>query len=137
MPPIVAIISLGGILMLLSGFTWLMFRMGGFRLTPRERRNWLVTAAILLVWILFLALAGPLPPIAVLGLYVGTIGIGIWSWRTGRFRLDRVPVDARDEAARRRAWMRSHRGRLVAMTAAFTFLMLVWVLAVVLITRPA
>ena len=137
MNPLVALVSLGGVLLLLSGFVWLVFRMGAFRPVARERRNWILTAGLVIAWVVVLAFAGPLPPFAVFGLYAATIIIGLWSWRTGRLRLDAVPDDARAEVARRRAWMRSHRGRLIGMTVAFTLLMLVWVLAVVLITRPA
>jgi hypothetical protein len=136
MTPVLIVVTLGGVLVLLSGFVSVLYRLGGFQLTARERRSWTVTGAVLLAWVVLLAFIGPLPPPLALVLTAGSVLMFVWAWRTGRFRLDRMPADAREEVARRREWMRTHAGLLVALWIGFTVSMVVWVLAVVILTRP-
>jgi len=136
MTPVVMLVTLGGILLLVAGFIWLLFRLGGFHLTGRERRNWAILGAALLALIVGLAVLGPLPPSVLLVLNAGALGLAFWSWRTGRFRVDAVPADSREEAARRREWMRTHSGLLIGLGTVLTVLVVVWALAVVLVTRP-
>ena len=76
-------------------------------MTGRERRNWAILGAALLALIVVLAVLGPLPPSLLLVLNAGALGLAFWSWRTGRFRVDAVPAASREEAARRREWMRT------------------------------
>jgi hypothetical protein len=135
MTPVLILVTLGGVLLLLSAFVWLLYRLGGFHLTTRERRTWVIIGAALLVWVVILAFVGPLPPSVSLLLSAGVIGFAVWAWRSGRFRLERVPPDSREEVARRREWMRTHPGLLIGLGSAFTVLMVVWALAVVLVTR--
>ena len=136
MTPALMLVTLGGVVVLLSGFVLVLYRLGGFQPTARERRSWVVTGAVLLAWVALLAFVGPLPPPFALLLTAGAALLYVWAWRTGRFRLDRVPADAREEVARRREWMRTHVGLLVALGIGFTFSMMVWALAVVIFTRP-
>jgi hypothetical protein len=135
MTPFLILVSLGGILFLLSGFVWLLYRLGRFHPTMRERRTWVIMGAALLGWVVILAVVGPLPPFVSLALSAGAIGSAFWAWRRGRFRLESVPADSREEVARRREWMRTHRGLLIGLGIAFTVLMVVWALVVVLATR--
>ncbi len=130
------LVTLGGILLLLAGFVVLLYRLGGFHPTARERRSWLIAGAVLLAWVVLLAFVGPLPPSMSLLLSGGTLVLALWWWRNGRFRLDAVPADSREEVARRREWMRMHPGLLIGLGTAFTVLMVVWALTVVLVTRP-
>jgi hypothetical protein len=135
MTPALMLVNLGGIVVLMGGFLWLLYRLGHFDLTAGERRTWIITGAIVLVSVVLVAFFGRSPSPLPLLLSAGALGIGIWSWRSGRFRLDAVPADSRAEYARRREWMRTHVGLLVGLSAAFTILMVVWSLAVVLVTR--
>lgn len=137
MPPAVMLVTLGGILVLVSAFAWLLYRLGGFRTTAQERRSWAVIGALQVVWVAVLAFIGPVPAPVSLLLTAGVLIAFGWAWRTGKFAFDRVPTDAQEEVARRRGWMRSHRGLVVALGIGFTLSLLAWSLAVALLTRPA
>jgi hypothetical protein len=131
------LVTLGGVLLLTGGFVWLLFRLGGFHLTARERRTWAILGALLLAWIVFLAFVGPLPPLMSVLLSVGAFAFAIWSWRGGQFSLDKVPADSREEVARRREWMRAHRGLSIGLCLGFAVLVCVWAVAIALVTLPA
>lgn len=109
---------LGGHLLLLVIGIGLMYRLGGFVLTQRERKGWAIGASLLIAWGVLLAFIGPLPPPIVVGMNLFAIGLLLWAWRTGRFSIEAVPADIRAEAQRRRQWMREHVRLLLAMCGA-------------------
>lgn len=59
MTPVLTLVTMGGILFLLAGFVWLLYRLGGFHPTARERRSWAVSGTVLLAWVVLLAFVGP------------------------------------------------------------------------------
>lgn len=135
MDPGLLLFFLGGYLLALAAFVWLLYRLGGFKATARERRMWSVIAVLLMGWVALLAFIGPLPPLLILVANVVAIGWFVWGWRTGRFKLDRVPADSRAEARQRRQWMRDHRGTLTALVTGFVFVTLVWSFIVFVLAR--
>jgi hypothetical protein len=72
---------------MLTAFMWLLFRLGGFTASRRERRSWLVMAAALVPWVVLLAFIGPLPMPLVIAMNVLVVVLFLWAWRTGKFRL--------------------------------------------------
>lgn len=133
MSPALILLAMGGIAVITIGFSALTYRLGRFNVAPRERRSWAMFAALAVPWVLFLAFYGPLPIWVVLAMNLGAVAIWVWWWRTGRFSIERVPADVRDEAQRRRDWMRSHRGSLGALVAAYLLLSLLWAFVIVVI----
>jgi len=131
-PPGVLLLSLGGHVLIVAGFVWLLYRLGGFTSTVQERRLWTILPVLAVAWVLLFAFLGPLPLPFVLAADIGVILYFVWAWRTGRFGLDRVPVDIRDETNRRRVWMREHIGLVVALGIATMIATVGWGLVAVL-----
>jgi len=130
-----AVLVLGGHLLILWAFVWLLYRIGGFVPSASERRKWAIMGVALVPWVLFLALVGPLPLGVVLAMHAAVVGLFIWQWRTGRFRVEGLPLDVQAEVRKRRHWMRTHRSRLVALFVIYMVANLVWALAFVALTR--
>jgi hypothetical protein len=137
MTPGLILIHLGGVLFLMIGFRALLFRLGDFKPTAQERRNWLIIVAGLVAWAVLLAFIGPLPPAVSVLLTGGGIVFLALEWRSRRSRLERVPVDAREEVARRQEWMRAHRRTVIGLSIALVVLIVFWSITVTLVTRPA
>jgi hypothetical protein len=133
MPPQYLLLVLGGSALIVVGTIWLLYRLGGFTPTAMERRGWLVAVPIILVIMVVMAFIGPLPWPVVLGMNAALVVYWLWSWRTRRLGLDRVPADMREEAALRREWMRSHRGTLAAVMLGGWLILIVWVFVVILV----
>jgi hypothetical protein len=131
--PALILLAMGGVAVMTIGFFALMFRLGRFNVAPREWRSWAMLAALLVPWVLFLAFYGPLPIWIVLAMNLVVVAIWAWWWRTGRFSIERVPADVREEVQHRRDWMRSHRRLLGTLFAAYMLLSLVWAFAIVVI----
>lgn len=135
-PPLYLLMALGGALLIVVGAGALLFRLGGFTPTDRERRAWFLAGAVLVPVIVLLAFVGPLPTPLVLALNAGLLVYWVWAWRTGRLRVDRAPSDMRDEVARRRAWMLSHRGTLVLLWIGATIATVLWVVVIAALIAP-
>jgi hypothetical protein len=133
MPPTLLLLVLGGSALIVVGVIWLLYRLGGFTPTAHERRGWMVAVPVVLGIMVVMAFIGPLPLPLVLALNAGLIGYWIWAWRSGRLRVDRAPADMRDEVAMRRAWMRSHRGLLIAVLVGGWLVLIVWLMVVILV----
>ena len=133
MTPGLLLVSLGGHVLIVAGYVWLLYRLGGFTPTVQERRSWTILPVLAVAWVLLLAFIGPLPLPLVLAADLGVLLYFVWAWRTGRFRLDRVPVDIREETSRRRVWMREHFGLMVALGIGTMFATIGWALVAALI----
>jgi len=133
MDPALVLLFMGGHLVILVGFVGLVYRLGRFVAAPKERWSWAILAALLVPWVLFLAFFGPLPLEVVLAMNVLVVGVWVWAWRTGRFSVERVPGEVREEVRHRREWMRTHRKLLVGLFIAYMLINLLWAFAMLLI----
>lgn len=118
------------------GFVALLFRLGRFEATPREKRVWPALVAVVAVEGVILAVVQPLQnvPIGVPLAANGVLAVVfVWMWRTGRLALERQPADLRPEMARRRRWFGEHRVLLVGLWAACTATIVAWALVVLLL----
>ncbi len=133
MPPQLLFLALAGALLIVAGFIGLLYRLGGFTVTAQERRGWMVALPVVVLIGLLMAFVGPLPMPIILALNAALIVYWLWAWRSGRLRIDRVPVDMRDETAKRRAWMKTHRGLLVALLVGGWLATIVWIMVVIIV----
>jgi hypothetical protein len=129
------LLVLGGCLITGAAFAWLLYKLGRFEPAPRERRSWLFLVAITLIWSVILVMAQPrtLPLPFVLAANAGAIALLVWSWRTGRFAVERLPADVQAEVIRRRRWFRDHRRLFLGLVGAFVAVNLVWTFAALLL----
>lgn len=137
MNPGVILLVLGGHVVMLAGLLWLVFRLGGFTPSARERRSWAISAGLLVAWVLLLALIGPLPLPVVIAMDVLVLAWWVWAWRTGRLSIERAPTDLQAEVKRRRQWGRQHWRLLIGLAAAYSVATLAWVFAVALFLLPS
>lgn len=131
MTPGLLVLALGGHVAILAAFVWLLYRLGGFTPSARERWTWVVLAAMTVSWVVLLAFIGPLPVPVVLAMNLGVLTLWVWTWRSGRWRLEVVPTEQRVELSYRRQWMRDHVRLLAALFGGYLLVNMLWLVIVV------